>query len=93
MKILKKIFDSFSFNEKLNKYQASKWMSEITDKEIKENDKIISDLFNDYNQTDYLNFKDFCNFYDNRIKNNIGKAWKSFYNLGYNNLLKKMRVV
>ena len=42
---MKNIFDSFSFNEKLTKDQALNLMSKITNKEIKENDEIISDLF------------------------------------------------
>ncbi len=91
LNILKNIFDSFSFDELLTKNQASKLMSEIMNKEIKENDKIISDLFlvYDYNKDDYLNFEGFYNFYYNKIKNNIDKVWKSLYNLGYNNILKK----
>ena len=88
---MKNIFDLFSFNEKLSKEQALKLMSKIMNKEIKENDKIISDLFNYYDsdKDEYLNFEDFCKFYYNRTKNNIDKVWKTLYNLGYNNLLKQ----
>ena len=91
LNILKNIFDSFSFNEKLTKDEASNLMSKIMNKEIKENDKIISDLFNYYDsdKDEYLNFEDFCKFYYKRIKNNIDEVWKSLYNLGYNNLLKQ----
>ena len=85
--ILKNIFDSFSKDELLSKYQASKLMSQIMNKEIEENDKIISDLFS--NKDNYLNFKDFCEFYHNKIKNNTDEFWKCLYNLGYNNLLKQ----
>ena len=88
---MKNIFDSFSIDEKLTKDQASNLMSEIMNKEIKENDEIISDLFKYYDsdKDEYLNFEDFCKYYYNRIKNNIDKVWKSLYNLGYNNLLKQ----
>ena len=89
LNILENIFDSYSKKKKLNKHQASKLMSKIMNKEIKENDNIISELFYDHNKDDYLNFEDFCEFYYNRIKNNIDKVWKGLYNLGYNNLLKK----
>ena len=91
LNILKNIFDLFSFNEKLSKEQALKLMSKIMNKEIKENDKIISDLFNYYDsdKDEYLNFEDFYNYYYDRTENDIDKVWKSLYNLGYNNLLKK----
>ena len=81
---MKNIFDSLSFNEKLTKDEASNLMSKIMNKEIKENNEIISDLFKyDSDKDEYLTFEDFCNFYYNRIKNNIDKVWKSLYNLGY----------
>ena len=90
LNILKNIFDSFSFNEKLSKYKASKLMSKIMNKEIKENDKIISDLFEYWSdKNEYLNFKYFCEYYYDRTEYNIDEVWKSLYNLGYNNLLKQ----
>ena len=92
VKVLKECFSLYSNNERMNKFQVSKFMSKVSKKEIHENNEKIIDLFlnYDFDNDGLLSFEDFFQFYFDSIKKKeINIIWDNLYSLGYNNLLEK----
>ena len=89
-KAFKDIFDLFSYNEKMSKFQYSQLLS-VIDTDINENEEKVNKVFLKYNidKSGLLSFKEFINLYLDLIKENKNSVWKDLYSLGYNNLLEK----
>ena len=92
VKVLKECFSLYSNNERMNKFQASRFISKVIKKKKKKNDKVVNHFFSnyDFDNDGLLSFEDFFQFYFDSIKKKeINIIWDNLYSLGYNNLLEK----
>ena len=92
VEVLKECFSLYSNNERMNKFQASRFISKVIKKEIYENDKVVNHFFSnyDFDNDGLLSFEGLCQYYFDLIKKKeINVIWDNLYSLGYNNLLEK----
>ena len=79
-KAFKNIFDLFSYNEKMSKFQYSQLLS-VIDTDINENEEKVNAVFLKYNidKSGLLSFKEFINLYLDLIKEDINYVWEDLY--------------
>ena len=89
-KAFKDIFDLFSYNEKMSKFQYSQLLN-LIGTDINENEVKVNKVFLKYNidKSGLLSFKEFIHLYLDLIKKDKNRVWKDLYSLRYNNLLEK----
>ena len=70
VKVLKECFSLYSNNERMNKFQASRFISKVIKKEIYENDKVVNHFFSnyDFDNDGLLSFEGLCQYYFDLIK-------------------------
>ena len=80
-KAFKDIFDLFSYNEKMSKFQYSQLLSLVLNNNINENEVKVNKVFLKYNivKNGLLSFKEFINLYIHLIKKNKNRVWKDLY--------------
>ena len=88
-KVLSVIYNSFTNFHRMNKKEASNYLTVVCGHEISEEDNRVNQLFRLYDtkSNGFINYENFCKYYFDFIHNNINIVWAHFRNLGYNNLL------